>query len=208
MPSKHKEAYLRRHGLKPRLPSTEFGSRDSSARSYDSLPSERRKSSLSSLEDIPVRRRRAASHDAVPMRKDASRDSPRKEMGFSELSWLQKRKMHVEARAAGHSQRCSEEVPRSLSTPPALYTENDRPSWRERRKDAFLATHNAKPKDAQINATVMKFAALLKDRTKGDQTGASNEEKSEGAHESAGETSDNALTSNQTRQSPDSRSPG
>ncbi|KAL1523073.1 hypothetical protein AB1Y20_018033 [Prymnesium parvum] len=169
-PSKAKEAYLRRHGLKARAnPSPDVETAQPAAAPAVSSPQKRSKTPEprgSSLCSLPIRH--TLSNEDLSARKEPA--------AFSDLSWAQKRKMHIEARAAGHSQRPVVEAapPRAAVAPTAVEAKpslDGEKTWRERRKEAFLVTHNAKPKQTSVGTTVIMFAALLRQRSKGGKTG-------------------------------------
>jgi len=147
--SKAKEAFLRRHNLaSPRLSSPD------ATRAKTPPPTERRE------EDAVPHRRRSLSHDDV----NSPMASERRDAG---KSWAQKRKEHIVARATGEVTHRSSEAVVEPHPPISPRDERDHKTWKEKRKENFLATHNAKPKPVDVGATAIMFASkLLRNRTK------------------------------------------
>jgi len=98
-------------------------------------------------------------------------DVPRATKGVSvktEMSWLQKRKMHIEARISG--QRCMPPEPPVPICPPPLpppkpKVASGEKTWAQRRKEAYLKTHGGVPLQTDVGATAVMFAARLRTRS-------------------------------------------
>ena len=157
---KTKEAYLRRHNIST-------GQRIKTQQRSKTPPPEKPPAAELAL---PLHRRRSISHDVSD---HITPTSERSETGkeWNAAAWAQRRKQHMIARATGETHRSPSEV-----IDPTILTrhhspgrarqreEPDQKSWRERRKETYLATHNAKPHHPSavaVGTTAVLFAGKL-----------------------------------------------
>ena len=101
---------------------------------------------------------RPSKEEIVTASDSESSPKPAKSQADGEKSWAQKRKEHMLARASGVPVRtASDDVDVAMAAvkfAAKLKVGAQGPSWKQKRKDAYLATHNAKRPEKQVRVAV------------------------------------------------------